>query len=198
MVRGISEALCTYGSGSRSRGVADIKRIGTNFDKLTRGPTRAMDFETAKKSSCPLSFPFLPFRAPRPLLYLSNPPLPTRPVPFIFFEMTSEVIRWGNCSEDWKLRLKWNCQLAFSFSRFVWEKIKRRKIGEGILSFDEITREKEEEKDVQKSSGSTEIFFRSRRNYANYDVLVPVSRRWDYYCTTPDRPAFSKLNLTSG
>lgn len=133
MVRGISEALCTYGSGSRSRGVADIKRIGTNFDKLTRGPTRAMDFETAKKSSCPLSFPFLPFRAPRPLLYLSNPPLPTRPVPFIFFEMTSEVIRWGNCSEDWKLRLKWNCQLAFSFSRFVWEKIKRRKIGEGFF-----------------------------------------------------------------
>lgn len=133
MVRGISEALCTYGSGSRSRGVADIKRIGTNFDKLTRGPTRAMDFETAKKSSCPLSFPFLPFRAPRPLLYLSNPPLPTRPVPFIFFEMTSEVIRWGNCSEDWKLRLKWNCQLAFSFSPFVWEKIKRRKIGEGFF-----------------------------------------------------------------
>lgn len=133
MVRGISEALCTYGSGSRSRGVADIKRIGTNFDKLTRGPTRAMDFETAKKSSCPLSFPFLPFRAPRPLLYLSNPPLPTRPVPFIFFEMTSEVIRWGNYSEDWKLRLKWNCQLAFSFSPFVWEKIKRRKIGEGFF-----------------------------------------------------------------
>lgn len=161
MVRGISEALCTYGSGSRSRGVADIKRIGTNFDKLTRGPTRAMDFETAKKSSCPLSFPFLPFRAPRPLLYLSNPPLPTRPVPFIFFEMTSEVIRWGNCSEDWKLRLKWNCQLAFSFSPFVWEKIKRRKIGEGFFRLMKL-RAKRKKKTMYKRAVVRQRYFSDR------------------------------------
>lgn len=161
MVRGISEALCTYGSGSRSRGVADIKRIGTNFDKLTRGPTRAMDFETAKKSSCPLSFPFLPFRAPRPLLYLSNPPLPTRPVPFIFFEMTSEVIRWGNCSEDWKLRLKWNCQSAFSFSPFVWEKIKRRKIGEGFFRLMKL-RAKRKKKTMYKRAVVRQRYFSDR------------------------------------